>query len=278
MTSNKKLPVVEMFGPTVQGEGSVIGYQTIFLRMGGCDYMCERCDSLHAVLPELMREEPTFTQLTAEELIPHVRDFVGHTEWITLSGGNPCMWKDLGDVIWALGMDENGPQKKFALETQGTLWQHWIPWCTKVTVSPKGPGMGEKFEPEKFDRFVHELRGDQKPWHPGFSVKVPVFDQRDLEFVVSILELWPQLAPVMFLSIGNIYPPAPAKQGPRNLEGKILGTNLRQGADAEHEAFVHQVLKSYKVILEDVMQDPRLSSVRILPQLHTLLYGNAKGK
>jgi 7-carboxy-7-deazaguanine synthase len=215
-----------------------------------------------------MHQEPTFVQMTIKDLIPHVRDFVGHTEWITLSGGNPCIWEELGHLVFALGIDPAGPQKKFALETQGTIWQNWVPWCTKVTVSPKGPGMGEKFEPEKFDRFVQELRGNRKPWHPGFSVKVPVFDQRDLEFVVSLLQTWPQLAPVMFLSIGNIFPPAPAKRG---ADGEIQ-------ADISYEEFVQQVLKSYRTILEDVMQDPRLSSVRVLPQLHTLLWGNAKGR
>lgn len=34
------LPVVEIFGPTIQGEGALIGAQTMFLRLGGCDYRC----------------------------------------------------------------------------------------------------------------------------------------------------------------------------------------------------------------------------------------------
>jgi 7-carboxy-7-deazaguanine synthase len=72
----------------------------------------------------------------------------------------------------------------------------------------------------------------------------------------------------MFLSIGNIFPPAPAKRG---ADGETR-------ADISYEEFVQQVLKSYRTILEDVMQDPRLSSVRVLPQLHTLLWGNAKGR
>ncbi|TIU92326.1 MAG: 7-carboxy-7-deazaguanine synthase QueE, partial [Mesorhizobium sp.] len=41
--------VSEIFGPTIQGEGMLIGLPTVFVRTGGCDYRCSWCDSLHAV-------------------------------------------------------------------------------------------------------------------------------------------------------------------------------------------------------------------------------------
>ena len=34
----EKMPIMEVFGPTIQGEGMVIGQKTIFIRTGGCDY------------------------------------------------------------------------------------------------------------------------------------------------------------------------------------------------------------------------------------------------
>ena len=43
--------VSEIFGPTVQGEGALIGKPTVFVRTGGCDFRCSWCDTLHAVLP-----------------------------------------------------------------------------------------------------------------------------------------------------------------------------------------------------------------------------------
>ena len=33
-----KLPVLEIFGPTFQGEGRAIGQKTMFVRTAGCDY------------------------------------------------------------------------------------------------------------------------------------------------------------------------------------------------------------------------------------------------
>ena len=35
-----KIPVLEIFGPTIQGEGRVIGRKTMFVRTAGCDYRC----------------------------------------------------------------------------------------------------------------------------------------------------------------------------------------------------------------------------------------------
>ncbi len=35
-----RISVSEIFGPTVQGEGAVIGKPTVFVRTGGCDYRC----------------------------------------------------------------------------------------------------------------------------------------------------------------------------------------------------------------------------------------------
>ena len=35
----EKMPIMEVFGPTIQGEGMVIGQKTIFIRTGGCDFI-----------------------------------------------------------------------------------------------------------------------------------------------------------------------------------------------------------------------------------------------
>ncbi|WP_431681255.1 7-carboxy-7-deazaguanine synthase QueE [Kitasatospora sp. KL5] len=39
------LPVVETFGPTVQGEGPSAGRLALFLRLGGCNLRCTWCDT-----------------------------------------------------------------------------------------------------------------------------------------------------------------------------------------------------------------------------------------
>ena len=51
-TRAKLIPVVEIFGPTIQGEGAEAGVPTHFVRVGGCDYRCIWCDTMYAVDPD----------------------------------------------------------------------------------------------------------------------------------------------------------------------------------------------------------------------------------
>src|SRR5262245_60899791 len=45
-------PVIEIFGPTVQGEGVDQGVVSHFVRFGGCDFRCDWCDTPYAVVPK----------------------------------------------------------------------------------------------------------------------------------------------------------------------------------------------------------------------------------
>ena len=47
----RTFPVLEVFGPVLQGEGRMIGAQTHFVRFGYCDFHCAWCDTLYAVEP-----------------------------------------------------------------------------------------------------------------------------------------------------------------------------------------------------------------------------------
>ena len=35
------IPVAEIFGPTIQGEGPNTGIKTLFIRVMGCDFHCD---------------------------------------------------------------------------------------------------------------------------------------------------------------------------------------------------------------------------------------------
>ncbi len=253
----KRIPVMEVFGPTVQGEGMLIGQPTMFIRTGLCDYKCIRCDSLHAVTPELVKGNAMWT--TQPELIAIMNDAITNTPLITFSGGNPCI-HDMtifleGNQLGLLG----GVRRAINVETQGSKWTDWLLQCEFVTISPKGPGMGENFEPEKFDEFIRKL-GPGSDYRGRHCIKVPVFDQRDIELVVAILDRWPTTRMCMYISLGNINPPEPAL---RDHSGQMMLFDLRK-----------EMLENYERLLTTVMQDPRLSGVSILPQLHALVWGN----
>ena len=71
------LRIAEIFGPTIQGEGAVIGQPTVFVRAGGCDYRCDWCDSLHAVDSAYRH---TWAKMSPQEVMDEVE---------RLSGGVP---------------------------------------------------------------------------------------------------------------------------------------------------------------------------------------------
>jgi 7-carboxy-7-deazaguanine synthase len=252
---NKELPVMEIFGPTVQGEGAVIGQQTFFIRFGLCDYKCTMCDSMHAVDPQLvsqnakwMKQEDIYQALEKHKQIEAPMG----TFWVTLSGGNPAI-HDL-DYLTAKLLSN---QWSTAVETQGTLTPRWLHRCDVITVSPKSPGMGERFDPDVFANFLRVYRG-----HRGLNVKIVVFKQEDLDFASRVFRI-AQTEGLDFdrfyLSQGNPYPP----------HIKTLHSSS--------DVFWAKLRTQYLHLLGKIMQDNVLSQVKFLPQWHVWLWANKQG-
>lgn len=246
---DKKIPLIEMFGPTIQGEGAVIGQQTYFLRFGGCDYRCIMCDSMHAVDPVKIKAHARW--YTQEDLFEEYQAFRtdsgNTTPWVTYSGGNPCI-HDLTALTTLL----KNHNQQIAVETQGTMCPDWLEKCDIVTVSPKGPGMGEAFDSDIFGAFMNKL------WqHPGLNVKVVVFGEQDIEFATDIvIRALNHIEPDhIYLSQGNPYPPG--KNQPLELTDQLRRRYL--------ETF--ELLQNNKI----------LSRVKFLPQFHVWLWGNKQG-
>lgn len=259
----KKIPLLEMFGPTIEGEGAVIGVQTFFFRVAGCDYKCQMCDSLHAVLPEQFG--PKAHYLTQSQLFEAFKTFVeakkSNVRRLTLSGGNPCLY----DFTEFLGLLRSwDPNWEIFVETQGTFVPSWIVRADHVTISPKGPGFGEKFEVEKYLYMAETLQGLDISW----NTKIVVFDVRDLEFAEDVYRrTTAEMGPLYnwYLSVGN-------HQTPSNIE-KAQKASPELVYDG-YEKHVIDLLAQYRMIIEEVQQRPTLESFIILPQMHVLLYGN----
>ncbi len=124
--------VSEIFGPTIQGEGMLIGLPTVFVRTGGCDYRCSWCDSLHAVDSrfrhdwEMMSPDAVWQKVIALS--------GGQPVMVSLSGGNPAI-QPLGPLI-----DRgHGEGYRFALETQGSVPKQWFADLDVLVLSPKPP-------------------------------------------------------------------------------------------------------------------------------------------
>lgn len=272
--SRKKIPLVEMFGPTIQGEGSIIGQQSYFLRFGLCDYRCTMCDSLHAVIPTEVRRNAEW--LTQEEIFGKFWDFrpKDTTHWVTFSGGNPLL-HNLGEL--SNNMRRNG--LKINVETQGTLYQEWVQKANVLTISPKGPGMGEVTNIRVLDDFIDQVLNnwgiyqgrpaspDTFGYGPKICLKIVAFDQRDLDFAAEIFErYWAKLPDhdeSFYLSLGNPKPPVPHDNS------TYSESDVREWKDG--------LIDQYKILFDEIKGHRTLSQVRFLPQWHALVWGNGNG-
>lgn len=125
--------VTEIFGPTIQGEGSLIGQTSHFVRFAGCDSRCTWCDTKGSVEPLLYLQDGSSEQLKAPEIYDRVKA-LGRASWVTLSGGNPALF-DLGELVLLLKQDS----WRIAVETQGTVYNDWLDYVDMLTISPKPP-------------------------------------------------------------------------------------------------------------------------------------------
>lgn len=239
LSLGRTFPVMEVFGPTVQGEGVLAGCPTYFVRFGGCDYRCVWCDSMHAVLPEEVRAHAE--KLTHHEIIGRVRALGPGPEWVTLSGGNPAMLK-----LDALVAGFQGLGIRVAVETQGSRWREWLGNVNCLTISPKPPssGMADKVAKD-LEGFMYEA-SLARPRRQGDALKVVVFDADDLEFAAGVFAQFPTW--------------------PRYLScGTVAGEPLEELAER------------YRWLLEHVASDVRFKQAHALPQLHVVAWGHVKG-
>jgi 7-carboxy-7-deazaguanine synthase len=236
------LPVSEIFGPTIQGEGPLAGLPCYFIRFAGCDFKCRWCDSRHAVLPlpgevRMMTEEEIFAELLTLQKGPG---------WVVFTGGNPCR-QELGKLVELL------IEYKIQVETQGTAWRNWLRDTDLVVVSPKAPSSGHKQTPFSLSRFDIHLDRDQ------LAFKVVVFNEEDLQYARKIHATYPRVP--FYLSCGTI-PTRPV--GDCSSLGEPDTSTSRAGR--------------YRWLCESVAGDAVLRDVRVLPQLHVYAWGEELGR
>ncbi|WP_078381276.1 7-carboxy-7-deazaguanine synthase QueE [Sutcliffiella halmapala] len=235
-----KLPVLEIFGPTIQGEGMVIGQKTMFVRTAGCDYQCSWCDSAFTWDGSAKDD---IQLLSPEEVWSQLKETGGNAfNHVTISGGNPALLKNMGQLVTLL--HENGI--KVALETQGSKWQEWLVDIDDLTISPKPPSSLMQTDFVILDNLLQKVNQSK------VSLKVVVFNKEDLAYAKKVHQRYPHIA--FYVQVGN--------------EDTVTANN---------DNLVSKLLTQYEWLIDEVMKDCELNNVRVLPQLHTLVWGNKRG-
>ncbi len=234
-----RIRISEIFGPTIQGEGPLIGRPTVFVRTAGCDYRCAWCDTLYAVLPDYRGD---WQSMTANEILARVDALSGQQPvLVSLSGGNPAM-QPLDSFIQLARTRGHS----FALETQGSLHQPWFRELDWLVLSPKPPSskMTTDWTAVKDCIAASEKRAQ-------CALKIVVFDEADYEFARDAARRLPETP--LYLQIGN-----------------------PTGASGSEDAGLSDLAARFRWLSEKVAND-RWFGVHVLPQLHVLMWGNKRG-
>ncbi|MEM9044400.1 MAG: 7-carboxy-7-deazaguanine synthase QueE [Pseudomonadota bacterium] len=232
------LRIAEIFGPTVQGEGALIGEPTVFIRAGGCDYRCSWCDSMHAVDSKFRND---WKVMTDAEVWEEARALAsGKPLTISISGGNPAI-QDFGPVI-ELGKAEGFG---FACETQGSIAKPWFALLDTLILSPKPPSSDERVDWAK----VAECIAAAGP-KPTIILKIVIFDDEDYAWAQDAAKRLPDLP--LYLQPGNL------------------------DSDPNVPVDLELITDRLRWLIEKTTAD-KWFAPRILPQLHVLVWGNKRG-
>ena len=232
------LRIAEIFGPTIQGEGALIGEPTVFIRAGGCDYRCSWCDSLHAVES---RYRHTWAPMSPDAIWTEVLRLSGSQPLtVSISGGNPAI-QDFGPVI------ERGRAMgyRFACETQGSVARPWFSALDTLVLSPKPPSSDETVDWDSFAACVEAGAGARQT-----VMKIVVFDRADYDWAKAAHARHPDLP--LYLQPGN------------------------PEVDPDRPVDLHALAERLGWLTETAMADGWFAP-RILPQLHVLIWGNRRG-
>lgn len=252
------VPVVEVFGPTIQGEGPLAGVACHFVRLAGCDYRCSWCDSPHAVLPKLWRGTP---KKHAKEIVAELLELDAHPGWVTISGGNPAMYH-----LDALVDELHAAEYLVSVETQGSIWRPWLQFVDGLVISPKPPssGMASEKHIAEYQRFTESCVRTAAHW--AFTAcKIVVFNRDDYDWARVTFMYARQRGWQLYLSVGS----------------PVQGGELELLEAARPPREIGEVLfdlhAGYRQVCDWVKSDPAMRDVCVLPQLHTLAWGDAVG-
>ena len=178
MSKEPRIPVMEIFGPTIQGEGLMSGTVTHFLRTGGCGLRCKWCDTMFAVDPKQIRAGRAM--MTTGEILTTVKS-LPQAPYLTLTGGDPCLHQHLGEIINPL----NVAGIRIAVETQGELFPDWLSQADVITFSPKPPSSGNVVDYRAINEWIYSKWGYMKR-ATQICIKVVCFDDLDYQYALQV--------------------------------------------------------------------------------------------
>jgi len=224
MLAVSTLKVSETFA-SVQGEGSLVGSASFFIRLDGCPLRCAWCDTPYALAGDAGRT------MSIDDLAELARDY----RRVVITGGEPLA-QDIEPLV-----DRLTPRHHVTVETSGAIFAD-LPKVSLFSLSPKVGSSGYKPKFEVLRKYCASAAG-------RMHLKFVIADGRDLDEAFDCLMMiereLPSATPV-------ILQPESGSAG----RGDRYNAALRAIAE--------------RVVAEERW---RRFDVRVLPQLHYLMWG-----
>jgi 7-carboxy-7-deazaguanine synthase len=208
---NWKLPMVEIF-ETVEGEGTLAGFPTIFVRVFHCNLRCSWCDTTYSYAPE----KPEFEAKIAE-MIDKIKSFSSRR--ICFTGGEPLIHREKSaamlaamadvDQITDIHIETNGA---IDLEPYAQMRNENAAWEEKVrfVMDYKLPASGE------MDKMIHSNFSMLKPQD---EVKFVIGSDEDFDTATGIVKEHHHQGQVLYSPVWNM-------MSPQKLVEKVLAEPL----------------------------------------------------
>src|SRR2546425_7567626 len=163
---------------SVQGEGTLMGVPTTFVRFFACNLRCSWCDTKYSWS---VREGGTWESIPAQEVAERVQAL--GARHIVLTGGEPTLQKEL--TVLARLLKDQGHH--LTVETNTTIFPaSVVPLIDLWSLSPKLSSAGENYlRYPIIERFLERLRPDQQQW------KFVIRDDTDERMLRELLSRFP---------------------------------------------------------------------------------------
>ncbi|QGH75253.1 QueE-like radical SAM domain [Mycobacterium phage Quesadilla] len=173
------LPVSELFGPTLQGEGPFAGRPVQFLRLMGCNLSCSWCDTPYTWDGSRFNLRKETMALTAQECA----DLLTPGLDLVLSGGEPLLHQANPGLLYLLDC-ATAAGCRVHVETNGTI----VPsadFRARATVFAVSPKMAHAGDHKGRSPALAEEWPDIAIWHPDAYLKVVVRNGEDVRAVAA---------------------------------------------------------------------------------------------
>src|SRR5690606_26962744 len=148
---------------SIQGESSLAGWPTVFVRTSGCHLRCTYCDTTYAYHEG--------SKMTIQEIVDKVASYPTH--YVCLTGGEPLLQKKIYPLIDELLKKDF----KISIETSGDINCADLDPRVKKIIDVKTPDSGE---PNAFNENNLKFKDDEKT-----EYKFVICSERDADWAFA---------------------------------------------------------------------------------------------